>query len=59
MLPGFIPHPSLLGQQWSSMAPSIPFVLGSQRDIRSMAATNGWITQDSSLNTQYKKNNIP
>ena len=56
MLPGFIPQPSLLGQQWSSMAPSIPFVLGSQRDIRNTAAQQGWITQDSSLNTQYKQN---
>ena len=56
LLPGFVPQPSFLGQQWSSMAPSIPFVLGSQREIRNIAASNGWITQDSSLNTQFKQN---
>ena len=56
LLPGFIPQPSFLGQQWSSMAPSIPFVLGSQREIRNIAANKGWITQDSSLNTQFKQN---
>ena len=56
LLPGFIPQPSFLGQQWSSMAPSVPFVLGSQREIRNIAANKGWITQDSSLNTQFKQN---
>ena len=38
------------------MAPSIPFVLGSQSEIRNIAANKGWITQDSSLNTQFKQN---
>ena len=56
LLPGFVPQPSFLGQQWSSTAPSIPFVFGSQREIRNTAASNGWITQDSSLNTQFKQN---
>ena len=56
LMPGFVPQPSFLGQQWSSMAPSIPFVLGSQREIRNTAASKGWITQDSSLNTQFKQN---
>ena len=56
LLPGFIPQPSFFGQQWSSMAPSIPFVLGSQNEIRNIAANKGWITQDSSLNTQFKQN---
>ncbi len=56
LLPGYILQPNLLGQDWSSMAPTIPFVLGSQNDIRNIAGSGGWITQDTSLNTQYKTN---
>jgi cell surface protein SprA len=55
-LPGYLPNPNFLGQEWSSMAPTIPFVLGSQRDIRNLAGSSGWITQDTSLNTLYKQN---
>ena len=56
MLPGFLPEPHFLGQQWGNMAPSIPFVLGSQNDIRSMAANNNWLTQDTLLNSLFKRN---
>jgi len=56
LLPGYMPDPNFLGQDWSSMAPTIPFVLGSQKDIRNIAGSSGWITQDSSLNTLYKQN---
>ena len=56
MLPGFLPEPHFFGQQWANMAPSIPFVLGSQRDIRSMAGLNGWLTKDTLLNTLFKTN---
>ena len=38
------------------MAPSLPFVFGSQKDIRNSAGSRGWITQDTSLNSQYKQN---
>ena len=40
------------------MAPSLPFVFGSQKDIRNSAGRSGWITQDTSLNSQYKQNSI-
>ena len=56
LLPGYMPDPNFLGQEWSSMAPTIPFVLGSQKDIRNLAGSSGWITQDTSLNTLYKQN---
>ena len=56
LLPGFLLQPKLLGQDWSSMAPSLPFVFGSQKDIRNLAGSSGWITQDTSLNSQYKQN---
>ncbi len=55
-LPGFMPKPHFLGQQWSMMAPGIPFVFGSQNDIRYKAANNQWLTQNSSLNTLFKTN---
>ena len=55
-LPGFMPKPHFLGQQWSMMAPGLPFVFGSQDDIRYKAASEGWLTTNSSLNTLYKTN---
>ena len=56
MLPGFLPEPHFLGQQWGNMAPSIPFVLGSQNDIRTLAANNSWLTKDTLLNSLFKRN---
>jgi cell surface protein SprA len=55
-LPGFMPKPHFLGQQWSMMAPGIPFVFGSQNDIRYRAASEGWLTTNPSLNTLFKTN---
>lgn len=55
-LPGFMPKPHFLGQQWSMMAPGLPFVFGSQNDIRYKAASEGWLTTNPSLNTLYKTN---
>jgi len=55
-LPGFMPKPHFLGQQWSMMAPGLPFVFGSQNDIRYMAASEDWLTTNPSLNTLFKTN---
>ena len=55
-LPGFIYEPHFLGQEWSNMAPGIPFVFGSQKDIRLTAGQKGWITKDTTLNTLYTRN---
>jgi cell surface protein SprA len=52
-LPGFIPQPGLIGNNWADDAPGLGFVFGSQRDIRGDAVANGWITSDTLLNTAY------
>ena len=55
-LPGYMNQPHFLGQEWAQMAPGLPFVFGSQKDIRYTAANNGWITTDTLLNSLYKTN---
>ena len=55
-LPGYMNQPHFLGQDWAQMAPGLPFVFGSQKDIRYTAANNGWITTDTLLNSLYKTN---
>ncbi|HPR58164.1 MAG TPA: cell surface protein SprA [Bacteroidales bacterium] len=52
-LPGFIPQPGIVGNNWDLNAPGYEFVLGSQRDIRFDAVANGWLTTDTLLNTAY------
>ena len=55
-LPGFIPEPNALGNNWGSNAPGLGFIFGSQSDdFRYNAARNNWITADSNLNTAYFK----
>jgi cell surface protein SprA len=55
-LPGYLNLPSFIGQDWSDMAPGIPFVFGSQNDIRVIAGKRGWITKDTTLNTLFRQN---
>ncbi|MFA5781200.1 MAG: cell surface protein SprA, partial [Bacteroidales bacterium] len=61
-MPGFKPSPVMLGQDWSpnihapgykGPAPGTAFVFGDQHDIRQTAGENGWISQDSMLNTAF------
>jgi cell surface protein SprA len=54
-LPGFMPSPGLLGQDWGLMAPGTGFILGSQEDIREKAAREGWITNNPLLNNALTK----
>lgn len=50
-LPGFMPDPQYLGNNFDLNAPGLPFVFGSQEDIRFRAAENGWLTlQENQLN---------
>ena len=56
LMPGFRYNPNLLGNEWSNMAPGLPFTFGSQNDIRANASSNNWIVQNSSLNSLYKTN---
>jgi cell surface protein SprA len=53
MMPGFYPHPEVLGNNWSENAPGLAFIFGDQKDIRSKAVANGWLTSDTVLNTAY------
>ena len=55
-IPGFLPKPSLLGEDISLGAPGFGFILGSQADIRAQASAKGWITKYKNLQTQYVKN---
>jgi cell surface protein SprA len=53
ILPGFQPEPGPLGNNWNMDAPGLPFIFGSQNDIRIKAASSGWLTTDTLLNNPY------
>lgn len=53
LLPGFLPVPNVLGQNFQSAGPGLPFIVGSQADIRPKAVKNGWLTTDTNLTSQY------
>ena len=55
-IPGFLPEANFFGQQWGEIAPGIPFVLGSQRELITTAGEKGWLTQNENINTLYKRN---
>jgi cell surface protein SprA len=55
-LPGFVPTPGLLGQNWTLMSPGTGFIFGSQEDIREQAAREGWLTTNPMLNNAFAKN---
>ena len=52
-----MPKTQILGlhDPFSNPAPSLGFVLGSQSDIRPLAAQNGWISTDTLLNSLYSQ----
>ncbi|MAU36420.1 MAG: cell surface protein SprA [Flavobacteriales bacterium] len=54
LLPGYLNQSKVFGQDWRRLSPGLPFAFGSQKDIRSRAAQNGWISKNSALNTMYK-----
>jgi cell surface protein SprA len=56
-LPGYLPTTKYMGIDNVTGAPGWGFVLGSQRDIRSLAINNGWITTDE-LQTQLYINTL-
>jgi len=55
LLPGFNKQSEWLGQNWDgNSAPGFAFTFGSQnQDIRERAARNGWLTTDSTFNSQF------
>ena len=48
-LPGYLPTPGFLG----TLRPTAGYTFGSQRDIRRIAAENGWLTTFAEFNQQY------
>lgn len=52
-LPGFLPRTSYFGLDEATGAPGLGFVFGSQRDIRDMALSKGWITADTLQSQLY------
>ncbi|WEK19737.1 MAG: cell surface protein SprA [Candidatus Pedobacter colombiensis] len=56
-LPGYLPRTSYFGLDDVTGAPGLGFVFGSQRDIREMALSHGWITRDT-LQTQLYINTL-
>ena len=55
LLPGFLPQADFFGlySPFTNSAPTLGFVLGSQNDIRYLAANNGWLTTNPELNNLY------
>ena len=43
-IPGFLPEANFFGQHWGKLAPGIPFALGSQKELISIAGDKGWLS---------------
>ncbi|MGE5424343.1 MAG: cell surface protein SprA, partial [Syntrophothermus sp.] len=55
-LPGFMPKPGILGNDWGKSAPGLGFIFGVQEpNFQYTAANEGWLSEDSLLNTAYWK----
>lgn len=52
-LPGFVPQPDLLGNNWSSNAPGMGFIYGYQPSGPEYFNNEGWLTRDDRLNTAF------
>ena len=48
-LPGYLPTPGFIG----TLKPTFGYTMGSQRDVRYIAAQNGWLTTFDQFNQQY------
>ncbi|MCK9302825.1 MAG: cell surface protein SprA, partial [Bacteroidales bacterium] len=55
ILPGFYPEPNNFGYNWGEKAPTWGFILGSQKDIRPTAVSNGWLTTDTLNNNLFSQ----
>lgn len=52
-LPGFLPIPTLIGNDLGNNAPGYAFIFGSQKDIRARAASENWVTKYKYLQAQF------
>lgn len=53
-LPGYLQTPGFIG----TLKPTAGFTFGSQRDVRDLAARNGWLTLYPDFNEQYTTNRV-
>jgi cell surface protein SprA len=60
ILPGYLPQPKFLGQDFSLNSPGWGFIFGQQPDSNWLndAAAKGWISSDSSLNYQFVQTSL-
>lgn len=56
-MPNFKPKSEYLGMNWGeNQAPGLPFIAGSQDDIRPYALDQGWLTLNPNQTTPYTRN---
>lgn len=55
LLPGFVNSSRYIGRDWNSGTPTVGFLFGSQRDIRSEMVQRGALTRDTSFNNAFVK----
>lgn len=53
ILPGFNQSPQFFGNDFDLDAPGLPFVFGSQADLRPVVINRGWLVTDTNLNALY------
>lgn len=53
ILPGFNQRPQFFGNNFDLDAPGLPFVFGSQADLRPTVIERGWLVTDTNLNAMY------
>src|SRR5690606_19541109 len=54
-LPGYSPKSNILGYDFDANAPGWGFIFGSQEDILTKAANNGWLSGDPMQTSMYTK----
>jgi cell surface protein SprA len=52
-MPGFMPEPDAMGNNWGLNAPGMQFILGYQPDDPSYFNRDGWLSTSQSLNTAF------
>ncbi|MBM3435662.1 MAG: cell surface protein SprA, partial [Bacteroidetes bacterium] len=52
-LPGFVPEPEIMGNNWNLNAPGFNFIYGYQPSSPEYFNKEGWLTRDESLNTAF------
>lgn len=52
-IPGYLPQSNFLGEDLTYNSPGIPFLFGSQADLRQTALEHGWISTDTLQNQLY------